>query len=72
VFRPHGVHQEVDCRKRALGGRKGTPGGCGSFVGVGHALWCFVVLWGRFATDIPRAKLLKINYLKIPKNANFI
>ena len=25
--------------------------------------WCFVMLWGRFATDIPRAWLLKINCL---------
>jgi hypothetical protein len=25
--------------------------------------WCFVVLWGEFATDIPRAWLLKINCL---------
>jgi len=26
--------------------------------------WCFVVLSGEFATDIPRAWLLKINYLQ--------
>jgi hypothetical protein len=25
VSRPHGVHHEIDCRKKALRGRKGTP-----------------------------------------------
>jgi hypothetical protein len=29
--------------------------------------WCFVVLWGGFATDVPRAWLLKINYLRLSK-----
>jgi hypothetical protein len=27
---------------------------------------CFVVLWGRFATDIPRARLTKNQYLQSP------
>ena len=35
---------------------------------VGYALLCFVVLWGRFATDIMRAWLLKIQHLTIEKN----
>jgi hypothetical protein len=29
--------------------------------------WCFVVLLDEFATDIPRAWLLKINYMRISK-----
>ena len=35
---------------------------------VSPALLCFVVLWGRFATDIPRAKLLKIKYIQMQKS----
>ena len=35
---------------------------------MGPASLCFVVLLGRFATDIPRARLLKIKYLQMPKN----
>jgi hypothetical protein len=34
-------------------------------VGVNPALLCLVVLWGRFATDIPRARWLIIKYLKL-------
>jgi hypothetical protein len=48
-------------------GQDGAPGDCGSFVEVSPALLSFVVLWGRFATDIPRAKLLKIKYIQSPK-----
>src|SRR5271167_377888 len=33
--------------------------------------WCFVVLLGEFATDIPRAWLLKINYLRLSKFPTF-
>jgi hypothetical protein len=32
----------------------------GSFAGPGSALSCFVLLWGRFATGIPAARLLNI------------
>jgi hypothetical protein len=31
--------------------------------------WCFVMLLGSIATDIPRATLLKIKYLKILKES---
>src|ERR1700688_3435825 len=51
--------------KRAPNGQYRAPGDCGSFAGVSSALSCF---WGRFATDIPRARLLKINHLKTSKN----
>jgi hypothetical protein len=51
--------------QRAKLSRKGAPGDCGSFVGVCPALLCLVALWGRFATDIPRAKWLIIKYLKL-------
>ena len=33
--------------------------------------WCFVVLLGEFATDIPRAWLLKINDFQNIKISNF-
>jgi predicted DNA-binding WGR domain protein len=33
--------------------------------------WCFVVLWDEFATDIPRAWLLRINYLQSSKFPTF-
>ena len=34
--------------------------------------WCFVVLSGEFATDIPRAWLLKINDLQLSKFPIFL
>jgi hypothetical protein len=34
--------------------------------------WCFVVLLGEFATDIPRAWLLKINDFQTSKFPNFL
>ena len=34
--------------------------------------WCFVVLLGEFATDIPRAWLLRINYLQSSKFPIFL
>jgi len=34
--------------------------------------WCFVVLSGEFATDIPRAWLLRINYLRLSKSPAFL
>jgi hypothetical protein len=34
--------------------------------------WCFVVLLGEFATDMPRAWLLKINDLRNSKFPNFL
>ncbi len=52
VSRPHGVHPGSRFSKRAPKGQNGAPGDCGSFAGVRRALLCFVVLWGRFATDI--------------------
>jgi hypothetical protein len=39
----------------------------GSFAEVGRALSCFVVLWVEFATNIARAGLIEINYLRSSK-----
>jgi hypothetical protein len=55
---------EMEVLLRAPKRQNRAPGDCGSFAGVSSASWCF---WGRFATDIPRAKLLKIKCLKILK-----
>src|SRR5580658_3284753 len=61
-------YQEIVFSKSAPVGRNGAPGDRGSFVEVSRALLCFSMLWGRFATDIPRASLLIINKLRNPKN----
>jgi hypothetical protein len=57
-----GKYQEIVFLKSAPVCRNGAPpGDCGSFAGVSGALLCF---WGRFATDIPRARLLIIKKLQ--------
>jgi hypothetical protein len=40
---------------------------CGGFAGLGRASLCSVVLWDQFATDIPRARLIRINHLQSSK-----
>jgi hypothetical protein len=52
-------HPYEQCQVLSGAGR-GSPEACGTSAGVSCALLCFVVLWGRFATDIPRARLLEI------------
>src|SRR6266404_3209665 len=45
---------EMACAERAI---RTVGRHCGGFAGLCRALLRFVLLWGQFATDIPRARL---------------
>jgi hypothetical protein len=62
----HQIGGKAPQQERAPKGQNGAPGDCGSFVGVSSALSCFGVDLQR---TVPRARLLKIKYLKITKRS---